>query len=225
LKPTDASALKAIQKQLAITTSIPRPSIVEEPIKGQEVDTIYDNIQLPGVFMGYRFPEQNHIDYPAIEVLNTILSEGASSRMNKSLVEKKQLAVEAFSFGMDSEDPGLGVVATIASDKVELKTLQDPFSSGAYEVNIINRGYIEAGDFDKVKINLTVFKTEFNAFLETRRELFHDITSADSAAVIETLDLRTPCSGWYHIAQCHPGITNIFWTSEFKSWRTRVSRA
>lgn len=73
---------------------------------------------------------------------------------------------------------------------LELKTLQDPFSSGAYEVNIINRGYIEAGDFDKVKINLTVFRTEFNAFLETRRELFHDITSDDSTAVIEILDLR-----------------------------------
>lgn len=73
---------------------------------------------------------------------------------------------------------------------LELKTLQDPFSCGAYEVNIINRGYIEAGDFDKVKINLTVFRTEFNAFLETRRELFHDITSDDSTAVIEILDLR-----------------------------------
>lgn len=73
---------------------------------------------------------------------------------------------------------------------LELKTLQDPFSCGAYEVNIINRGYIEAGDFDKVKINLTVFRTEFNAFLETRRDLFHDITSDDSTAVIEILDLR-----------------------------------
>jgi hypothetical protein len=73
---------------------------------------------------------------------------------------------------------------------LELKTLHDPFNCGAYEVNIINRGYIEAGDFNKVKINLTVFKTEFNDFLETRRELFHKITSDDSAAVIETLDLR-----------------------------------
>ena len=124
LKPTDPSAIKSLQKQLSLATSVPRPSTVEEPIKGQIVDTIYDNIQLPGVFMGYRFPEQNHVDYPAIEILNTILSEGASSRMNKSLVEKKQLAVEAFSFGMNSEDPGLGVVATIAADKVDLKTLQ-----------------------------------------------------------------------------------------------------
>ncbi len=147
LKPTDASALKAIQKQLAIPTSIPRPSIIEESIKGQEVDTIYDNIQLPGVFMGYRFPEQNHIDYPAIEVLNTILSEGASSRMNKSLVEKKQLAVEAFSFGMDSEDPGLGVVATIAADKVDLKTLQDAMDE---EITRIQTELVSKEELQKV---------------------------------------------------------------------------
>jgi predicted Zn-dependent peptidase len=147
LKPTDASALKAIQKQLSIPTSIPRPSIVEEAIKGQEVDTIYDNIQLPGVFMGYRFPEQNHVDYPAIEVLNTILSEGASSRMNKSLVEKKQLAVEAFSFGMDSEDPGLGVVATIAADKVDLKTLQDAMDE---EITRIQNELVSKEELQKV---------------------------------------------------------------------------
>ncbi len=125
LKPTEPAAIKALQKQLATSTIIPKPSVIEEPIKGQQVDTIYDNIQLPGIFMGYRFPAQNDLDYPAIEVLNTILSEGASSRMNKNIVEKKQLAVEAFSFGMKSEDPGLGVVATIASDKVDLKLLQE----------------------------------------------------------------------------------------------------
>ncbi len=124
LKPEDSNAKKALQKQLATLTSIPRPTLIEEPIKGQIVDTIFDNIQLPGIFMGYRFPEQNHKDYPVVEVLNSILSEGTSSRMLKSIVEKKQLAVEAFSFAMNSEDPGLGIVATIAGENTDLKTLQ-----------------------------------------------------------------------------------------------------
>lgn len=74
--------------------------------------------------------------------------------------------------------------------ELERKILQDPFSGGVYEVDILNRGFIENGDFKTGKINLSVFKSEFNAFLETRRELFHAITSADGAAVIETLDLR-----------------------------------
>lgn len=92
---------------------------------------------------------------------------------------------------------------------LELKTLQDPFSSGAYEVNIINRGYIEAGDFNKVKINLTVYKTEFNAFLDARKELFHDITAADSAAVIETLDLRVYQEKIISYAKAYQSLTKI----------------
>jgi zinc protease len=84
---------------------------------------VYDNIQLPAVFIGYRFPAQTDKDYPAVEVLNNILSGSASSRMNKSIVEKKELAVTAFSFGLASEDPGLGLVAGIGSNGVSLDTL------------------------------------------------------------------------------------------------------
>lgn len=73
---------------------------------------------------------------------------------------------------------------------LEKKILNDPFNCGVYEVDIRNRGFIEQSDFKGGKISLSVFKTEFNEFLEARRELFHAITSADSSSVIETLDLR-----------------------------------
>jgi DNA phosphorothioation-dependent restriction protein DptH len=74
--------------------------------------------------------------------------------------------------------------------ELERKILQDPFSGGTYEVDILNRGFIELNDFINWKISLSIFKNEFNAFLESRRELFHSITSKDDGAVIETLDLR-----------------------------------
>jgi DNA phosphorothioation-dependent restriction protein DptH len=73
---------------------------------------------------------------------------------------------------------------------LEKKILNDPFSCGVYEVDIRNRGFLEQSDFKGGKISLSVFKTEFNEFLESRRELFHAITSADTSSVIETLDLR-----------------------------------
>ncbi len=73
---------------------------------------------------------------------------------------------------------------------LEKKILNDPFNCGVYEVDIRNRGFIEQSDFKGGKISLSVFKTEFNEFLEARRELFHAITSADASSVIETLDLR-----------------------------------
>lgn len=73
---------------------------------------------------------------------------------------------------------------------LERKILNDPFNCGVYEVDILNRGFIEQSDFKGGKISLSVFKTEFNEFLEARRELFHAITSEDASSVIETLDLR-----------------------------------
>lgn len=73
---------------------------------------------------------------------------------------------------------------------LEKKILNDPFSCGVNDVDILNRGFIEQSDFKDGKINLSVFKNEFNEFLEARRELFHAITSADASSVIETLDLR-----------------------------------
>ncbi|MDZ7848550.1 MAG: insulinase family protein [Owenweeksia sp.] len=52
------------------------------------VDTVYDNIQLPGLFLGYRIPPQGTEDAYALEVLNTVLSGGQSSRFYKTLVDE-----------------------------------------------------------------------------------------------------------------------------------------
>ena len=73
---------------------------------------------------------------------------------------------------------------------LEVKTLQDPFSCGVWDVNILNRSFIEEDDFKPGEIKLSAFKEEFIEFLDTRRELFHAITSFDDAPVIEILDLR-----------------------------------
>lgn len=93
--------------------------------------------------------------------------------------------------------------------ELERKILQDPFSGGVYEVDIINRGFIESGDFKAGKINLSVFRTEFNTFLETRKELFHAITSVDAAAVIETLDLRNYQTQIVEYAKAYQHLTKV----------------
>lgn len=74
--------------------------------------------------------------------------------------------------------------------EIERKTLQDPFICGVWNIDILNRGFIEEGDIKSGKINLSVFKSEFNNFLDARKELFHAITSLSETAMIEILDLR-----------------------------------
>ena len=97
------------------TKPIPRPTAVE-PVKTAEVrDTVFDNIQLPAVVMGYHTPAQGTPDYYAMNMLATILSQGKSSRMQKAIVDKQQKAVFAGAFPLPSEDPGLTLVFGVAN--------------------------------------------------------------------------------------------------------------
>lgn len=97
------------------TRAIPRPTAVE-PAKTKEVrDTVYDNIQLPAVVMAYHTPAQGTPDYYAVNMLTTLLSQGQSSRMQKSIVDKQQKAVYAGAFPLPSEDPGLALVFGITN--------------------------------------------------------------------------------------------------------------
>lgn len=97
------------------TKEIPRPTAVE-PTKTAEVrDTVFDNIQLPAVVMGYHTPAQGTPDYYAMNMLATILSQGKSSRMQKAIVDKQQKAVFAGAFPLPSEDPGLTLVFGVAN--------------------------------------------------------------------------------------------------------------
>ena len=77
-------------------TVVKRTEKDSEPINGVIKDIVYDNIQLPALFMGYKFPEQTHDDSYALEMMNQVLSGGSSSRINKTVVEKKQMATFCF---------------------------------------------------------------------------------------------------------------------------------
>lgn len=141
-------AQKIIKKYVSQPTAIIRPIRNEMPLEDVIVDTIYDNIQLPAVFMGYRFPEQTHADAYAIEMMNTLLSGSTSSRMNKNIVEKKQLAVGAFSFAFGMEDPGMGIVAAIGAHGVDLLTIQKALDE---EIELIQNELISQVEFEKLR--------------------------------------------------------------------------
>jgi zinc protease len=87
-------------------------------------ETVYDEIQLPAAFICYRMPAQNSDDFYAVQMLTQVLSGGSSSRLNKSVVEKQELAVTAFSFPFPLEHPGMALILGIASAGVEVQDLR-----------------------------------------------------------------------------------------------------
>jgi zinc protease len=62
----------------------------------EQVKRIPDrNASLPAVLLAYRTVGPSHADYPALELLSTIVGSGESSRLNRSLVRDAKVAVAA----------------------------------------------------------------------------------------------------------------------------------
>jgi predicted Zn-dependent peptidase len=128
--------------------AIPRTEKDLTQLSGLITDTIYDNIQSPGIFMGFKFPDQNHPDSYALDMMNEVLSGGSSSRINKTIVEKKQMATFAFSFNYGLEDAGAGIFAAIASNGISLDSIQREFDA---QIELIQNELISQEEFDKVR--------------------------------------------------------------------------
>lgn len=178
------------------TKPIYRPTIKEEPLNGPKRDTVYDRVQLPALIIGHRTPAQGSTDYYAMEMLNTLLSNGNSSRIYRSLVDEKQLAIQAGSFQFPLEDPGLGISYGIANMGVELtdiekaiieqieKVQNEPISDmelKKLQNQIENQFVSQLSSVEGIAENLAVYETHFgdaslinteiNRYLSVTKEL------------------------------------------------------
>ncbi|MCC5917826.1 MAG: insulinase family protein [Cryomorphaceae bacterium] len=106
------------------TKQIKRTEIVEPPLDGEVRDTVYDNIQLPGIFMAYRMPPQTDEDAYALGMLTQLLSSGRSSRFYKEIVDKQQLGLQVFAFPYNLEDGGLFVSLALANMGKDIADLE-----------------------------------------------------------------------------------------------------
>ncbi|MFQ5646954.1 MAG: M16 family metallopeptidase [bacterium] len=89
-------------------TEIKRHRIVEPKQIGERRFTIHKQAQLPFVFIGYHVPNLQSPDQYPLEVLNQILSSGKSSRLYKTLVYDKKIALYAgSSYSRQSASPDL----------------------------------------------------------------------------------------------------------------------
>jgi predicted Zn-dependent peptidase len=148
-KEATTAAAKAVFKKYSNTpVEIKRTQKATEQLTGVTKDVIYDNIQLPALFMAYRFPEQTNADMYALNMMNDVLSGGASSRINKNLVERKQMAQFAFSFAYGLEDAGMGIFAAIAAKDIELDAIQTEFDA---EIVKIQNELISQEEFEKIR--------------------------------------------------------------------------
>jgi predicted Zn-dependent peptidase len=103
-----------------IPAQTPPPPLrtVEPPQNGERRLLVHKEVSSPNVLIAYHVPETKHADYYALDLLNSILSSGNSSRLNKALVFDNEIATELFSFMGESFDPTLFQIYAVAADGV-----------------------------------------------------------------------------------------------------------
>lgn len=123
----------------------------EEPITTEIVDTAYDvNVQIPALVLAYRTPGMTSKESMALQFASDVLSQGASSRMYKKMVDDKKNALFVGSFNYALEDHGIYICFTLPSGEqnldsmvhdmsVEIKRLQDELISEEEFTKIMNQ--------------------------------------------------------------------------------------
>ncbi len=145
------------------TRKMNRPNIIEPPLGGEVLDTIYDpNVQIPAVFITYRTPKQTDKDAYIVRFINDVLSDGTSSRIQKEIVEKEQLAMQSGGFIYEGEDYGrLTFYGLLAQEK----SMDDLLSAMDKEIDKMKTSLITSKEYEKEMNQLEL------GFISTNRSM------------------------------------------------------
>jgi zinc protease len=86
---------------------IKRDIAQEPPQKKEQRVTVEEGVPLPAVVVAYHITYDGHPDSYPLHIASKVLSDGQSSRIYRSLVYDKRLALAAFGQGNIIEDPNL----------------------------------------------------------------------------------------------------------------------
>jgi predicted Zn-dependent peptidase len=163
------AAVRKYYEGLVRGENVQRPVFDEQPLKKEIRDDIYDNINLPGKFIFYRFPKAGTRDYYALKILDNILSEGDSSRFYKELVYEKELASEVDTSIYSMEELSLFFISAIAFKNKDLNKVEEGIESILDE---IKKGNILESELQKAKNKIeTVYNFKRNSIVSLADKL------------------------------------------------------
>jgi predicted Zn-dependent peptidase len=142
---------KLAQQYLEPIPSQPKPEevrTVEPEQKGERrVYVQKASVTSPNILLGFHIPASSSPDYYALDLLNSILGEGNSSRLYQGLVDK-ELALDVFSYLPMSFDPNLFYLMAVANPGVKAAELETALIA---VINKVAKQGVTQAELDKAK--------------------------------------------------------------------------
>ena len=154
----------------------------DKPVEAESVAEVFDEIQLPGIFMAYKIPEENTRESYEFDVLSDILSSGESSRFYRRLIYEKKLVSEAGAWVDGREFSGIFYIYAILMPGVKPADVQNEID------NIINEvidGNITDNELNKIINRIeTRYTYKHQTILNKADSLAHYKTFYNNASMI-----------------------------------------
>ena len=125
-----------------------RTKFEEDGLRGEIMENIFDNVQLPGIFIAYRVPKENSREFYEFDTLSDILSTGESSRFYNEIVYKKQLAAEIGCWIDGKEFAGVFYIYALLMPGIKTETVQKEIDR---IIDEIKDGKLTEKELEKIK--------------------------------------------------------------------------
>ncbi|MFN7685660.1 MAG: M16 family metallopeptidase [Oligoflexia bacterium] len=153
-----ARVAKLVQQHYGALKASPSRSLappVEPEQKSARRKTLRFDMQVEKLMMAYPIPKMSSDEMPALDVLQTLLSDGRASRLRKALVEAG-VATSAFAYAASAKDPSIFIFgATLQSGQKALSAERIILA----ELERLGRQGVSARELERAKnlLNYTYF--------------------------------------------------------------------
>jgi predicted Zn-dependent peptidase len=152
----EEAALAQIERtfgQLEPARAIPRSPTEEPRQMGERRAVVHFDVRAPILAAGWHAPPTGHADGEALDVLSTILSEGRSSRLYRSLVYEAQQALSAEGGYWELQDAGVFLAFASVRPDASIDRVEELFFA---EIERVQQHGVSEEELEKAKRQLEV---------------------------------------------------------------------
>lgn len=148
------------------STELPAPHHQIEPEQdGAKRVMLKKESEVEMVAIAYKIPNFKHEDQIALSALSELLSSGKSSRLQRILIDEKQLVNQVYGYAMQTKDPSIFLFLAVCNPGVKAEEVEKEILA---VIETLKKGDVDDKEIEKIKINT---KADFIHNLESSSEL------------------------------------------------------